>query len=76
MAIGPLPTTAIQGLQRGMQGVRRSATSIARTEATAQSPDFSREIVEMKQHATQAKASTRAIKAYNETLGTLLDIRA
>ncbi len=76
MTIGPIVTTAYQGLQRGLQGMRRNAEGIARTTATEPSGDFSREIVEMKQHATQAKASTKALKAYNETLGTLLDIRA
>ncbi len=76
MAIAPIPNTALQGLQRGIQGVRRSASEIARVEPTGSNGDFSREIVEMKQHANQARASSRAVKAYNETLGTLLDIRA
>ncbi len=76
MAIAPISTTALQGLQRGIRGVHRSATAIVRTEPASSSGDFSREIVEMQQHGTQAKASSRAVKAYNETLGTVLDIRA
>ena len=78
MAISPIGSSALHGLQRGMQGMRRSAAQVARqgTSPEAGGGDFARSMVEMKQHAVQAKASTRALKAYNDTMGTLLDIKA
>ncbi len=78
MAIAPLGTTALHGIQRGMQGLRRTAVQVAQqgTRPDAADGDFARSMVEMKQHAVQAKASTRALKAYNDTMGTLLDIKA
>ncbi len=78
MAIAPLGSSALHGIQRGMQGLRRAATQVARQGApsNAAEGDFARSMVEMKQHAVQAKASTRALKAYNDSMGTLLDIKA
>jgi hypothetical protein len=77
MAIAPLGTTALQGIQRGMQGLRRAAVQVAQQGSRpAAGSDFARSMVEMKQHAVQAKASTRALKAYNDSMGTLLDIKA
>ena len=80
MAIDTVAGSGVLGIQRGTQGLRRSASAVARNVARTDSPaptgDYARSLVEMKQHEVQAKASTRALKAYNENLGTLLDIRA
>jgi hypothetical protein len=77
MSIAPIGQTAFSGIQRGTQGVRRAAAQVAQQVVQpAPSGDFARSMLEMKQHAIQAKASTRALKAYNDTLGTLLDIKA
>ncbi len=78
MAIAPLGSNALNGIQRGMQGLRRSAAKVAQSNAgnEAGGNDFARSMVEMKQHAVQVTASTRALKTYNSTMGTLLDIKA
>ena len=78
MTIGPIGNNAFQGIQRGMRGLQRSAAQVARqgVQPTAESGDFARSMVEMKQHAIETKASARAMKAYNDTMGTLLDIKA
>ena len=76
MAISSISGSAVQGIQRSVQGLRRAAVQVAQGVDPAKPVDYSRSLVEMKQHAVQVKASTRALKAYNETLGTLLDIKA
>lgn len=80
MAINPIAGSALQGIHRAFQGLKRNASSIAAEVAKPEEPaattDFNRSVVEMKQHETQAKASAKALQAYSDTLGTLLDIRA
>lgn len=78
MAIGPINYSAPLGIQRGLHGMHRAALNMVQpaTGPDAEGGDFARSMVEMKQHAVQAKASTRALGAYHETMGTLLDIRA
>jgi len=81
MTINPISGTAVQGLQWGLQGMQRAAVSVAaqavpKPDAIAPSTDFSGSLVEMKQGSIQARSSLRALGAYNDTLGTLLDVRA
>lgn len=78
MAINSIMGPAIQGIQRGFQGLRRVASEIAASQHTPKtSPtDLSRAMVEMKQHANQTKASVKALKTADEMLGTLFDERA
>jgi hypothetical protein len=72
--IGP----PLQGIQRGYQGLRRVASTIASTNQTQQeeSTDLSRAMVELQQHAIQSKASIKALKNSYQALGTLFDDRA
>ena len=80
MTINSMQSSAILGIQRGLHGMRRNAIDIARNVqgigAVHPTTDYARSLVEMQQHATQARASTRALEAYNDTLGTLLDVHA
>lgn len=78
MAINSIMGPAVQGIQRGFQGLRRVASEIASTQQTSQTnpTDLSRAMVEMKQHANQAKASVKALKTADEMLGTLFDEHA
>ena len=80
MTIDSLPGSALLGIQRGLYGMRRNALDIARNvegiDASTPTSDFARSLVEMKQHEIQARASTRTLQAYNDTVGTLLDVRA
>jgi hypothetical protein len=77
MAINSIMGSAMQGIEKGFQGMRRVASEIASTQQTTQSKptDLSRAMVEMKQHANQTKASTKVLKAADDMLGTLIDER-
>jgi hypothetical protein len=69
---------SIQGINRGFQGLRRVASTIANTPAKQPtgSTDPSRALLELKQHANQIKASGKALKHIDQAIGTLLDERA
>jgi methyl-accepting chemotaxis protein len=77
MAINSIMGSSILGIQRGLQGIRRVASEIAGATQSAETnpTDLSRAMVEMKQHANQAKASVKALQAADNLLGTLLDER-
>ncbi len=77
MAIHSITGPAIQGIQRGFQGIRRVASEIASTQQVTQTKptDLSRAMVEMKQHATQTKASVKVLQTADQMLGTLIDER-
>ena len=77
MAINSITGPAIQGIQKGFQGLRRVASEIASVKQTTQSSptDLSRAMLEMKQHATQTKASVKVLQTADEVLGTLIDER-
>ena len=78
MGIDSVMNSALTGVDRGFQGMRRVASQISGVQQN-QSPketDLSRAMVEMQQHAQQAKASVKVLKAADQMLGTLLDERA
>jgi len=77
MAINSIMGPAVQGIQKGLQGLRRVASEIASSQqmSEAKPTDLSRAMVEMKLHANQAKASAKVLKAADELLGTLIDER-
>jgi hypothetical protein len=80
MSINSLVGGATLGVERGLCGIRRSASEIARSvqgvHPSARARDLDRSLVEMKRHAAQAGAATKALRAHDDVLGTLLDVRA
>jgi flagellar hook-associated protein FlgK len=70
--------SALAGIDRGFQGIRRVASEIASVQKSQQPQptDLSRAMVEMQQHAHQAKASVKVMKTADQMLGTLFDERA
>ena len=77
MGIDSVMHSAATGIDRGVQGVRRIASQIADAQQ-ARKPkptDISRAMVEMQQHAHQAKASIKTLKLADQTLGVLFDER-
>ncbi len=78
MAINSIVGPALQGIQRGFQGMRRVASEIASVnQSEKQNPtDLSRAMVEMNQQTHQAKASAKVLKAADDSIGTLFDERA
>ena len=71
--IGP----SVQGIQRGIHGLRRVASEIANNQPTKQTnpTDLTRAMVEMQQHSIQTKASVKALKSSDDAIGTLFDER-
>lgn len=70
--------SSLQGIQRGMQGLSKNAAEIA-------SKDFMEEqgaeglanvAVEMMANKNQVEASAKALQIIQETIGTILDIKA
>ena len=79
MAIPPLISSSIQGIQRGTQGLRRNATEIAgATHGAPQLPtrNLTRAMVELQQSNRQVSASVKALRAADQMIGSLLDIKA
>jgi len=78
MSTQSLTGPALQGINRGFQGLRRVASAIAQPpQARPSEPtDLSRALVEMQQYANQAKASAKALKHIDQMVGTLFDDRA
>ncbi|MET0049889.1 MAG: hypothetical protein ABW095_02280 [Candidatus Thiodiazotropha sp.] len=78
MGINSITGPALQGIQKGLQGMRRVASEIASAQQVQQSnpKDLSRSMVEMKQQANLVKAQVKTLKTADDVLGTLFDERA
>ena len=79
MVIQSTTGTSYQGIQRGSQGMRRSAAEIAAARhmgETGKPIDVARSMVELHQHSHQIGASIKAFKGIDEAIGTLLDVTA
>ena len=74
----PALNSAVTGILRGTNGVRRNAAEIASADMLRGTPgkDLATPLVEMIGHRIQAQASAKVIKAVDEMLGSLIDIRA
>lgn len=79
MAINSITGTALQGIQRGLQGVRRNASEIASVQnmkpGTA-SKDLTRSLVELHQNELYTTINVKTLKTADQVIGTLLDIKA
>ena len=84
MSIGSILGTAQNGMQTGVDGVKKNAAGIASKDAL-QSPDGGTapvkgvpvtELVEMKINTYQFQASGKVVQAVDAMLGSLLDEKA
>jgi hypothetical protein len=75
MGINSITGSALQGIHKGLQGMRRVATDIASANQVEETKpkDLSRSMVEMQSHANQIKAQVKTIQAADAALGTLID---
>ncbi|ACL71960.1 hypothetical protein [Thioalkalivibrio sulfidiphilus] len=78
MAITPAAGFALNGIQRGMEGLQRNAADIASAdrlngEATTSVVE---PLVGQIQNSTQIEASVKVLQAENRMLGALLDVKA
>lgn len=82
MMINSALNTGIQGIQEGIQGMDTAARKIARggADGPAGSSEGSGSLVEpiidLKLYERSVEASAQVVKTADETLGTLLDIKA
>lgn len=79
MGVLAVQNEAIQGIQRGLDGMRRNASQIASADQlnrAGQETDLAGALVEMQQNKVQVQASAEVVSAMDEVLGTLIDIRA
>jgi hypothetical protein len=75
MGINSITGPALQGIHKGLQGMRRVASEIASSNQIKQTnpKDLSRSMVEMQQHANQVKAQVKTLQTADEVIGTLID---
>ena len=79
MGVLAVQNEAIQGIQRGLDGMRRNASQIASADQlnrAGQETGLAGSLVEMQQNKVQVQASAEVVSAMDEVLGTLIDIRA
>ncbi len=79
MAINSVTNTALQGIQRGLQGLRRNASNIASASnlsGQGSTKDITRSLVEMHENKLYTIASVKTLKTADQVIGTLLDIKA
>ncbi len=79
MAINSISNTALQGIQRGLKGLRENAAEIAsapQMNNTFPTKSLVRSMVELNQNANNTQASVKAFQTSNQIIGSLLDIKA
>jgi hypothetical protein len=79
MAINSITGTALQGIQRGLQGVRRNAGEIASAQnmgAGTPNKNLTRSLVELHQNELYTTVNMKTLKTADQIIGTLLDVKA
>ena len=76
--IDKIGAPAIRGIQRGLDGVRRTAEDIATqpVQRSTSAKDMARSMVELQQHHQQVAANTRTLKAAYDMIGSIIDVKA
>ena len=79
MAVLSVQSSAVLGIQRGLDDMRKNAADIASTDQLSnagQETDIVSSLVDMKQNQVQVQASAKVVSAIDEVLGTIIDTRA
>ena len=78
MQIPSALSSALYGIQKGLTGIDKDAAQIASTGAfNSQNPaDFAQPLVDLQSNRLQVEMSAKVMKSLDETIGTLLDVRA
>lgn len=71
--IGEVHNVALTGLQNNMQSMRKSAQEIAGNDDQTK---LAQSMVELNQASHAAEANTKVVKAADEVIGSLIDLRA
>ena len=78
MGVLSVQNEALQGIQRGLDGMRRNASEIASADQlnkAGQETDLVGALVGLEENKTQVQASAKVVSAVDEMIGTLIDIR-
>ena len=79
MGVLSIQSSAVQGIQRGLDGMRKNAAEIASADQlnhAGQETDLAGALVNMQQNKVQVQASAKVISTMDEVIGTLIDTRA
>jgi len=79
MGVLSVQSEAVQGIQRGLDGVRKNAAEIASADQlnkAGQESDLVGSLVDLQQNKAQVQASAKVVSAIDEVVGTIIDIRA
>jgi hypothetical protein len=79
MAIRPINGSALQGISRGLDGMRKNAAEIARPRQSGTAfptKDQVRAMVELHQNAQRTTASVKVLQTADQMIGSLLDVKA
>ena len=79
MGVLSVQSSAMLGIQRGLDGLRKDASEIASADQlnnAGRETDLEGAIVGLNQNKVQVQASAKVVSALDEMVGTLLDTRA
>ncbi len=79
MGVLSVQSEAVQGIQRGLDGLRKNASEIASADQlnkAGEGTDLVGALVDLQQNKIQVQASAKVVSAVDEVIGTIIDIRA
>ena len=79
MGVLSVQSEAVQGIQRGLDGLRKNASEIASADQlnkAGQGSSLEGSLLDLQQNKVQVQASAKVISAVDEVMGTIIDIRA
>lgn len=78
MGVLSVQNEALQGIQRGMDSLRKNASEIASADQlnkAGSNTDLEGSLVGLQQDKLQVQASAKVVSAVDQVLGTLIDIK-
>ncbi|RDH84471.1 MAG: hypothetical protein DIZ80_03045 [endosymbiont of Galathealinum brachiosum] len=79
MGVLSVQSEAVQGIQRGLDGLRKNASEIASADQlnkAGQGSNLEGSLLDLEQNKVQAQASAKVVSAIDEVVGSIIDIRA
>lgn len=79
MGVLSVQSEAVQGIQRGLDGMRKNASEIASADQlnkAGKDTSLVGSLVELEQNKMQAQASAKVVSVVDEVLGSIIDLRA
>ena len=79
MSVLSVQSEAVQGIQRGLDGMRKNASEIASADQlnkAGKDTSLVGSLVDLEQNKMQVQASAKVVSAVDEVLGSIIDLRA